>query len=470
MKLHLRQCVGVAIFAVVALGVCHLAQAQTATEVVKVTAPNDGQAVWGKVALRANVDQTVKHVTFYVDGNAYKSCKPDGAVSWNASKQSAGDHLISAIAYASDGSVLGSDQVHVEVNKPISITSPSADSTVSGLVDVTASAPSANTVDFYVDQSFVSSGPPLDYEWNSNNSAPGSHTVTAKAYNAAGALAGTDSINLTVQPATTSISAGTASSFSRKRKGSNVRISALASAAYNAGIVSDPSTQGPFVISTPGASLPSDSQCAAEISKSSWEPRPQNNTANHTPPTASQLSYFHAGSYNIPSNYIARVDGNFSGTTDEIIQWASCKWGFNPSVTRAIAAGESHWMESGAGDLTSDTKLCPPGAVWRSGKCSQSYGIVQIKYIYMPRTWPLSHTSTAFNLDYKLAEQRACYDGKIAYLHQRGAGYGGGSASYRLWGCVGEWFSGSWYDSGSKNYQESMKALYEERVWLRSYF
>ena len=24
-----------------------------------------------------------------------------------------------------------------------------------------------------------------------------------------------------------------------------------------------------------------------------------------------------------------RVTGNFTGTTDEIIQWAACKWGFN---------------------------------------------------------------------------------------------------------------------------------------------
>ncbi|MGH9761726.1 MAG: Ig-like domain-containing protein, partial [Blastocatellia bacterium] len=429
---------------------------------MKVTSPNDGQAVWGKVALRATADQTVEHITFYVDGNAYKSSKPDGAVSWNASAQSAGDHLISAIAYGADGSVLGSDQVHVQVNKPVSITSPSTNSAVSGLVDITASAPSATTVDFDVDKNFVSSGPPLDYAWNSNNSAPGAHIITAKAYNADGGLAGTDSINLMVEPSTISVSAGTASSYSKKK--SRVRISSLASAAYNAGIVSDPSTQGPFVISTPGASLPSDSQCAAEISRSSWEPRPQNDTANNTRPSASQLSYFHAGSYNVPSNYIARVDGNFNGTTDEIIQWASCKWGFNPSVTRALAAGESHWMESGAGDLTRDTGLCPPGAVWRNGECAQSYGIIQIKYIYMPRTWPLSHTSTAFNLDYKLAVQRACYDGKISYLRQRGAGYGGGSPSYRLWGCVGEWFSGSWYDSGSRNYQASMKVLYEERV------
>ena len=37
--------------------------------------------------------------------------------------------------------------------------------------------------------------------------------------------------------------------------------------------------------------------------------------------------------------------GNFTGTTDEIIQWAACKWGFDEDTLRAQVAKESYWMQ-----------------------------------------------------------------------------------------------------------------------------
>ncbi|MGH7933552.1 MAG: hypothetical protein ACREQN_10350, partial [Candidatus Binataceae bacterium] len=240
--------------------------------------------------------------------------------------------------------------------------------------------------------------------------------------------------------------------------------------AYSA-VAADPGYQGAFAL-VPGSALPTDAQCAARIGRSSWEPRPQNYTANHTMPTASQLNYVHsvrsvAGE---PANYLARVDGHFTGTTAEIIQWASCKWGFNKDVSNAVAAGESHWLNSGAGDWTYSSSQCPSGGVWENGRCAQSYGIDQIKWPYNRATFPLSRTSTAFNMDYSLAYRRACFDGKIAYLRQRSAAYGGGSADYMLWGCVGQWFSGNWYDPGATNYISKIKALYYAKVWFNSYF
>ena len=61
--------------------------------------------------------------------------------------------------------------------------------------------------------------------------------------------------------------------------------------------------------------------------------------------------------------------------------------------------------------------------------------------------------STAFNVDFKLAYQRACVNGYINYLgaltpqggHHR---YPSPDANEQLWGCVGNWYSGGWYDAG----------------------
>ena len=40
-----------------------------------------------------------------------------------------------------------------------------------------------------------------------------------------------------------------------------------------------------------------------------------------------------------------RVTGHFTGTTDEIIQWAACKWGLSDNLLRAIAVRESGWYQ-----------------------------------------------------------------------------------------------------------------------------
>lgn len=44
------------------------------------------------------------------------------------------------------------------------------------------------------------------------------------------------------------------------------------------------------------------------------------------------------------------VDGQFTGTTDEIIQCAACKWGYPAELARAQAVEESNWDQSTVGD------------------------------------------------------------------------------------------------------------------------
>ena len=100
---------------------------------------------------------------------------------------------------------------------------------------------------------------------------------------------------------------------------------------------------------------------------SSWEPRPENDTANHTAPTNPQdLANFSQWNATWNATYKPRIDGNFQGTTDEIIQWAACKWGWSDDLIRAEAVQESSWRQSTAGDG------------------GNSFGLLQIKWNYHP--------------------------------------------------------------------------------------
>lgn len=233
---------------------------------------------------------------------------------------------------------------------------------------------------------------------------------------------------------------------------------------------------GVFLTLPPGSTLPSDTECQARVLRSSFESRPDNAAANATMPTANQLATFHADSWGgvtADANAILRqrVTGNFTGTTDEIIQWGACKWGFDVDVIRAQSATESWWHQSATGDLTTDTTLWPPGATCTdSTHCYQSYGLLQIKWVYWQSAWPISRDSTAFNVDATLAWRRACFEGDITWLSTAGTSgypnYGPGD----FWGCVGQWFSGGWYDSGAIQYISTVQQNLNQRVWKQSGF
>ncbi len=234
----------------------------------------------------------------------------------------------------------------------------------------------------------------------------------------------------------------------------------------------------------PHAPLPGAAQCASAVlssSSASEEARTANFTANHTEPTAAQLAAFHAfpikGGF-APVSDFARVDGQFSGTTDQILRWGACKWGVDEDVVRAEAAAESHWLQSGTGDSTSDSALCPAGfgfpGAWDGARCMQSYGIMQMKFKSFGG-WPLSKDSTAFNVDFRLAYQRACMNGDINYLSRRIPApgypqYPNGTTDEMLWGCMGDWFSGGWYDDGALKYIAEVKSLLDRQVWRQSRF
>lgn len=197
-----------------------------------------------------------------------------------------------------------------------------------------------------------------------------------------------------------------------------------------------PRPGGQFQTLPPGSVLPSDAECARRVDRNSWEPRPSNNHANMTTPPGPVVSRSWGSSQ--ADALKARVTGAFTGTTDEILQWASCKWGFDVDITRAQAVQESNWYQSTRGD----------GGV--------SFGLLQIKSTYWGGTAPWSAESTAFNVDWSLGLRRACFEGLIYGEQSRGD----------LWGCVGAHFTGLWMDQRSQTYVQWVKQELAERTWL----
>jgi len=225
-----------------------------------------------------------------------------------------------------------------------------------------------------------------------------------------------------------------------------------------------------------GSKLPSDRACAAGASTDAVEPVPKNSPENEFMPSASDLATYKSeaatGEGGAPGSYLLRVDGKFTGTTDAILKWASCKWGFDENVTRATAVNETHWRQTEIGDIGNGTSL----------------GILQIKSSDYPSTCKsvassqntadvtnpdcYSYLSTAFAADYKLAQQRACFEGKIAYLASDTPSYGHpaypeGTPEEMMWGCVGWWYSGHWFDSGALDYIAQVQEYLSAQTWLQ---
>ncbi len=186
----------------------------------------------------------------------------------------------------------------------------------------------------------------------------------------------------------------------------------------------------------PSAALPTAAECALRVQRNVWEPRPANARANSTVPPGPVW----ARTWGSPEADALqkRVTGAFTGTTDEIIQWASCKWGFDTEITRAQAAQESKWHQSYQGD----------GGV--------SFGLMQIKSTYWIGTAPWSAKSTAYNVDWALGLRRACFEGYVFGERARGD----------VWGCVGAHFSGQWLDAASRVYIDRVKHQLADRPWL----
>ena len=218
----------------------------------------------------------------------------------------------------------------------------------------------------------------------------------------------------------------------------------------------------------PGARLPSDAHCARLVNAS---PRAENKHANRA---FNKRTGRHVGTRFLAEDHAQgqrlarRIDGNFTGTTIDILRWAACKWGIDQNIVFAQAAVESWWHQGTLGDWGKNASKCLAGHKigqdGRPGQCPQSYGILQNRYPFEPGGWPAIATSTAMNADAAYAIWRSCFSGYETWLNTvpRGSRYHSGDA----WGCVGRWVAGRWRTPGALHYVAKVKRYLREKIWL----
>jgi hypothetical protein len=183
---------------------------------VFITSPANGAKVAGVVAVTATAADNVgvANLQFEIDGANVGS--PDTAApyaySWDTSKSSNGSHILKAIAKDGAGNTTTSAVVTVTVSNStadktpptVAITSPAASATLSGTVNVTATA-SDNTgvtsVQFQVDGANAGTSDasaPYAFVWDTTKIANGVHKLGAIAKDAAGNATTSAVVSVTV--------------------------------------------------------------------------------------------------------------------------------------------------------------------------------------------------------------------------------------------------------------------------------
>ncbi len=232
----------------------------------------------------------------------------------------------------------------------------------------------------------------------------------------------------------------------------------------------------PVLTSTRGVGIApvSDTEAANRV-RPVAENRPANVDENHYRPTAAELTAFRTGRVDrygrtmLDFNPLtAHVTGGFTGTTDEILQWAAHKWGIPEDVIRAAAVTESDWNMSKLGDrrTVADPSIYPGHSrIAGTSDVYESLGILQVKW--NPDThWgtePLRWKSTAFNADYWAATVRYYYDGRCDWC---APGYSSG----QILASVGAWYNPSPWVTGSLSYVSTVTANLAARRWERAGF
>ena len=216
-------------------------------------------------------------------------------------------------------------------------------------------------------------------------------------------------------------------------------------------------------------SSPLSDAAAASCVRRVPEQRPANYGPNHYRPSGTEIATFRSQAGT--SNPLMRhVSGDFTGTTDEIIQWAAHKWGIPEDWLRAQFVQESWWNQAARGDRRDGVNayLYPPQARIDGDSVYESMGISQIKWrpdgSRNPGTEPLRWKSTAFVADYAGAGIRYYYDGFCSYC---GAGYSAG----QQWQSMGAHFAPTpWWNSGAQWYVSRLQVRLHDRTWARADF
>ncbi|HET9362100.1 MAG TPA: Ig-like domain-containing protein, partial [Vicinamibacterales bacterium] len=195
--------------------------ADTTPPTVSMTAPASGASVAGSVNVSAAATDNVgvTSVQFQLDGanvGAADTTAPY-STSWNTTTTTNGSHTLTAVARDAAGNSTTSVPVTVTVSNPVSdttpptvsMTAPAGGSTVSGSVNVTATASDnvgVSSVQFQLDGANLGAADttaPYATSWNTTAASNGSHTLRAVARDAAGNSTTSASVTVTVSNDTT---------------------------------------------------------------------------------------------------------------------------------------------------------------------------------------------------------------------------------------------------------------------------
>ncbi len=511
--------------------------------------------VAGPVAVVLAMAPRVGSAELYIDGSLYASAAP-GNLTWDSHAVSDGSHVLAVKSFSDGGRFLGGQAIVISVQNgdptptptttatstaiatpiptmtpdpftpiptvtatptvvvtpaptvvptplppsptitptPISaaviITAPGDGAHIEGTISIAAlKSSSAVWMNFYVDGTYIASSPPSAILWDSTSVTDGAHTLSVKGFDSSSTVIAAPAVTVIVD---------------------NV-----------AGVPSP--TVTPTTTATPKASVSSTPMPTGSPTPGSDPLRPSNNIPNNRAPTAAELAAFHTGIGACGGlddcSYMGSVDGRFSGTTEQIIEQVADKWCpdctiVNPldgltysfrDLLKAVAVNETGWHQWRAVSLSSPdaitgTKTLTPSHgdiqhVTSNEPNGGSWGLFQIAEGVgqgWPASFPLSAQSTAFNADFKTAEQMGVERGELSYLgdpERSVIAINNGFAPYvdyidahgvlhrastdvnqRRWGAVGNWYSGGWYDAGALQYINQVQQILHDQPWTRTGF
>lgn len=250
------------------------------------------------------------------------------------------------------------------------------------------------------------------------------------------------------------------------------------------GGMADETTWAPSGRTTP---FRSDAAAAALVTHVS-EMVPGNVTANNYIPNSTELAAYLAanpGGVTAASftgglaNYVTGQAGLYlvNPSTDDLIQWASHKWGIPTDWLRAQYWHESQWGQSGGvghglGDETNvgsaNYTAYPAQARLGDGvNVYESMGICQVRWnpagSYGIGSEPLRWKATAFNIDYQCMILRMYFD------DPNGARSSWGDGTYvagQQWNSIGGWYNPyPWNNSGQLGYESTVQGILAARSW-----
>jgi len=197
----------------------------TTSPTVSITSPASGATVSGvaTVNVTATDNVGVSKVELYINGAVYGVYgSAPYSLAWDTKSKPNGSYLLTAKAYDAAGNLGTSSSLTVHVSNVsstvlsdsiapvVSITSPAASSTVKGSVTVSASATDnvgVSKVSFFVDGVLKATDTvaPFSYSWDTTLASNWAHSLSAKAYDAAGNVGSSSNLAVKVSNVTSTV-------------------------------------------------------------------------------------------------------------------------------------------------------------------------------------------------------------------------------------------------------------------------